>query len=241
MCFTETWLNPNIADDDIKFSDYRPPFRRDRSDGPGGGICVYVTNNIYATRRTDLELNDIECIWIEVSLNNKKLLIGTFYRPPTSKPPTLKSIENSIGLACDTDINDILIVGDFNLDILKHASGNKINSICQQFNLHNLIQEPSHFTEIFSSIIDLVLTSNKNSVLLSGVGEPFLEQNIRYHCPVFVTLSLTKVHVNLSQYIFGYMIEEISMAYEMHFLNLTGQQYSITTLIFTLTKSPTSF
>ena len=71
-------------------------------------------------------------------------------------------------------------------------SGNKINSICQQFNLHNLIQEPTHFTEISSSIIDLVLTSNKNSVLLSGVGEPFLEQNIRYHCPVFCILEFNK-------------------------------------------------
>ena len=36
------------------------------------------------------------------------------------------------------------------------------------------------------------MTSNKDSVLLSGVGEPFLEQNIRYHCPVFCILSFNK-------------------------------------------------
>ena len=137
-------------------------------------------------------MEDIECIWIEVSLNHKKLLIGTFYRPPNSPASTLSSIETSIGLAYDTNINDILIVGDFNLDTQKQASGNKINVICQQFNLHNLIQEPTHFTESSSSIIDLLLTSNTNSVLLSGIGEPFLDQDIRYHCPVFCILAFDK-------------------------------------------------
>ena len=192
MCFTETWLNHTITDEDIKFSDYKPPFRRDRQSDSHGGICVYVKETIYAKRRNDLELEDIECIWIEVSLNHKKLLIGTFYRPPNSPASTLSSIESSIGLAYDTNINDILIVGDFNLDTQKQASGNKINGICQQFNLHNLIQEPTHFTESSSSIIDLLLTSNTNSVLLSGVGEPFLDQDIRYHCPVFCILAFNK-------------------------------------------------
>ena len=29
-------------------------------------------------------------------------------------------------------------------------------------------------------------------VLLSGVGEPFLEQNIRYHCPIYCVLKFDK-------------------------------------------------
>ena len=43
------------------------------------------------------------------------------------------------------------------------------------------------------SIIDLFLVSNKNRVLLSGVGEPFLDQNIRYHCPIYCVYSFDKV------------------------------------------------
>ncbi|MCG8096969.1 MAG: hypothetical protein JAZ17_25655, partial [Candidatus Thiodiazotropha endolucinida] len=65
--------------------------------------------------------------------------------------------------------------------------------ICQQFSLHQLIDEPTHFTESFSSILDLFLTGNKNNVLLSGVGEPFLGQNIRYHCPIYCVLTFQKV------------------------------------------------
>ena len=41
-------------------------------------------------------------------------------------------------------------------------------------------------------MIDLILTSNRNSIILSGVGEPFLEQNIRYHCLVYCVLNFVK-------------------------------------------------
>ena len=55
-----------------------------------------------------------------------------------------------------------------------------------------MITDPTHFTETSNSIIDLFLTSNKTDVLLSGVGEPFLEQNIRYHCPIYCILKFDK-------------------------------------------------
>lgn len=157
-----------------------------------GGVCVYVDNTLYAKRRNDLELQNIECVWIEVSLHGKKILIGTFYRPPNSTNETLTVIENSIGLANDTNIQDILVTGDFNLDILKQNTNRKISNICQYFGLTSLITEPTHFTETSSSLIDLFLTSNKTNVLLSGVGEPFLEQNIRYHCPIYCVFKFRK-------------------------------------------------
>ncbi|MEW8548237.1 MAG: endonuclease/exonuclease/phosphatase family protein, partial [Candidatus Thiodiazotropha sp.] len=193
VCLSETWLDHRTTDNDIIMHGFNVPYRRDRLGDNHGGICVYVKENLYAKRRIDLEIQDIECLWIEVSCNRNKLLIGTFYRPPNSPTSTLESIENSIGLAYDTNINNILITGDFNLDTLKPASSRKVETLCQQFNLHNLINEPTHFTESSSSIIDLMLTSNKHGVMLSGVGEPCLEQAVRYHCPIFCILDFKKV------------------------------------------------
>ena len=46
------------------------------------------------------------------------------------------------------------------------------------------MNEPTNFT-VFIVYIDLLITSRKQSIFLSGVGEPFLGQNIRCHCPVF--------------------------------------------------------
>ena len=77
--------------------------------------------------------------------------------------------------------------------MLKQCSNRKINDICLQFNLEQLINEPTHYTESSSSIIDLFLSSKKkDTILLSGVGEPFLEQNIRYHCPIYCVFNFNK-------------------------------------------------
>ena len=66
------------------------------------------------------------------------------------------SIEESIGLARDTRINDIIITGDFNINVLAEPSARTINDLCQQYELRQLIDEPTHYTEHTSSIINLI-------------------------------------------------------------------------------------
>ena len=145
--------------------------------------------NTYSRCRQDQEPPNIECVWIEISTHNKKYLIATFFRPPNSTNEVISSIEDSIALAFDTNIPNILITGDFNLDISKPSASRKVRELCQHFSLDQLINEPTHYTELSSSIIDLFLTFKKNNVLLSGVGEPIFDQNIRYHCPVYCVLN----------------------------------------------------
>ena len=40
----------------------------------------------------------------------------------------------------------------------------------------------------------MILISNHNSILLSGVGHPFLNQESWYLCPLFSVLNFTKTH-----------------------------------------------
>ncbi|MEW8544644.1 MAG: endonuclease/exonuclease/phosphatase family protein, partial [Candidatus Thiodiazotropha sp.] len=193
ICLTETWLDDRTSNNALNLNEYNL-YRRDRAGDNHGGICVYAKQNIYSRRRPDIERPNIECLWIEVSIhNNKKILLGTFYRPPNSTQEVLSSIEDSISLAFDSNIQNILITGDFNLDILKQPFDKKVFDLCQHFSLDQLINEPTHYTESSSSIIDLFLTSNKNNILLSGVGDPILDQNIRYHCPVYCVLKFDKL------------------------------------------------
>ena len=175
ICITETWLDRRTRDDILNIQGFKL-HRRDREGDSHGGICVYVQQNLYSRRRNDLELPDIECIWIEINTHNRKQLRGTFYRPPNSDNTVLATIEDSIGLAFDTNMQNILITGDFNLDTQKQVSNKKIIDICQQFNLTQLITEPTHYTETSSSTIDLLFASDSNDILLSGVGVPFLDQ-----------------------------------------------------------------
>ena len=91
----------------------------------------------------------------------------------------------------DNDVSDVIITGDFNLSFLDSASRNKLLSVVNQYSLCQIIDEPTHFTETSSSITDLFFTRNQN-VIVSGVGDAFLDQNIRYHCPDFAVFKFDK-------------------------------------------------
>ena len=190
--FTETWLNPSVPTNDLTIDSYRIPERKDRPGDSHGGVILYVKNNIHYTRRQDLELRGVESIWIELTLKHKHILFGVFYRPPNSEAVIFSAIEDSINLAVDSGVNDIIITGDFNLNMQNVQSARKITSLCEQLSLIQSIKEPTHFTETSSSLIDLLLVNNNEHLILSGVGDPFLHQDIRYHCPVFGVFNFRK-------------------------------------------------
>ena len=71
ISLTKTWLSDSIQTDNLKFSNFQTPFRRDRAGDRHGGILVYVKRDILCKRRPELELVNIECIWIEI--NTKRI------------------------------------------------------------------------------------------------------------------------------------------------------------------------
>ena len=96
ICLTETCrLGPNTTDEALRIDDYSL-YRRDRPTDNHCGVCVYIKEDIYSRRRTDLELPHVECVWVEINIHHKKILIGAFYKPPNSPTQTLSYIEDSI-------------------------------------------------------------------------------------------------------------------------------------------------
>jgi hypothetical protein len=192
MSFTETWLKGDNSDDSIELLNFQKPFRRDR--GPeknGGGVVVYIKENIYAYRRPDLEVNGIEAIWIQIKINGNKVLYGTFYVPPKSNTDSWNKVENSIESAVNDDsIDYVIVTGDFN-DNQLDVNNVKMRNISMQYSLQQLVEDPTNFTEHSSSLIDLILTNDVNFVPYAGVGPPLLDQ-VRYHCPVIGFLNAPK-------------------------------------------------
>ena len=100
-------------------------------------------------------------------------------------------MESSIEMAInDTAIDDVIITGDFNDNQLDY-SRTKISFLLTKFSLLQMIDEPTHFTEHSSSLIDLILTNNVNRLIYTGVG-PALTEQIRYHCPVIGFINYPK-------------------------------------------------
>ena len=193
LTFSETWLNETTHTDDLHLNSYHPPERKDREANRYGGVMLYVKSVLAYSRRRDLEPGGLECIWIDLFLHHKHILIGTFYRPPGSGSEYYDRIEESLQLAVDTGIDDIIITGDFNYDMLKPTTNRIVSSLCHQFGLQQIIEEPTHFTENSSSLIDIILVSNASKIVLSNVSDPYLNQNLRYHCPVLCAFNFQKV------------------------------------------------
>ena len=48
----------------------------------GGGLSIYIMNNIDHTKRCDLERNETEVILLELTVSRKKTLVYFIYGPP---------------------------------------------------------------------------------------------------------------------------------------------------------------
>ncbi|MCU7958190.1 MAG: hypothetical protein KZQ67_16545, partial [gamma proteobacterium symbiont of Bathyaustriella thionipta] len=82
---SETKLNVSHPDSAFVIDGFQAPFRRDRKINSGGGLLVYVKNDVRASRRSDLEHDNLECVWLEVKpVKSKPFLVGNIYRPPNS-------------------------------------------------------------------------------------------------------------------------------------------------------------
>ena len=189
LSFTESWLKDTNTADSIELLNYQIPFRKDGGgDKKGGGIVVYVKDNIYATRRFDLEIQDIEVIWIQLKICNKKVLYGIFYVPPHTSIEAWEKVESSIESAVnDVNCDYVIATGDYN------DNQECVNSRMKRtsYSLEQLITDPTNFAEYSPSILDLIVTNSIDFVPYTGVMPPLLDQ-IRYHCPVFGIINCPK-------------------------------------------------
>ena len=185
------------------------PERKDWVGESHGGVIIYVKEGLHYKGRQDLERRGFECIWIELSNNHKCTFFCLFYRPPNSDLAYYSLIEDSFHLAVDSGINNIIITGDLNFNMLHPQSSRKVHTFCTQFALFQAINEPTHFTETSSSLLDILLVSNNSHLIVSGVGDPFLNQEHRYHFQFSVyTISLNP-NPNPLFGIYGNMIKVI--------------------------------
>ena len=76
--FSETWLNNDINSNELKIINFKDPFRCDR-DIRAGGVAIYVKENIACKRRSDLEINNPECVWIELKICGRLILVAGIY------------------------------------------------------------------------------------------------------------------------------------------------------------------
>ena len=114
FCVSETWLHEYIKYDEIHIPGYNI-YRRDRKTGAGGGVCIYVKENIYVNLRTDLMFENIEAIWAEIRQGDTQYLVSCIYRPPSATKEYYERIVDMFESARMTEY-PVLSLGDLNFD-----------------------------------------------------------------------------------------------------------------------------
>jgi hypothetical protein len=137
----------------------------------------------------------LESLFIEIALpNNSKFTIGTLYRPgathPTLTPQELfhEFIELFSNLLDNiSDRSNLIILGDFNLDVLQFGSNNKCNDYVDllfSFGLLQIVTRPTRCNDNSATLIDHIVTNIKAPVYDINI----LTSRISDHFPVIFTL-----------------------------------------------------
>lgn len=111
IALSETWLDSSVTDSEVHLDGFSI-VRRDR-DRQGGGVCLYISNDLAFTERKDLDTDKLEAVWVNLLLpKSKPILIGSCYRPRRQSVFTelLEYVLNSV--RSDTEW---FILGDFNI------------------------------------------------------------------------------------------------------------------------------
>ena len=143
-----------------------------------GGVAIYVKNDLICKPRPDLDIPQLEAVWIETKLNQETFLVGSFYRPPEARVSYWDLIDDSIKLAMSTP-HKLVILGDFNADC-KDNTHPHVQRILNYNGLHQLVTEPTHHLPDSKTLIDLILTPNPNLIDKIGVLAPVCS---KHSCP----------------------------------------------------------
>lgn len=188
-CVNETWLNEKIDTNTIHIDGYNT-IRNDRSGKIGGGLIVFLKKRLkYKTVEASHVIigeHTIEFIFCEILLNNRKLLIGSFYNHPDLECSDLIFHKlTDLGHLYD----EVLLLGDFNTNILKQCGKtDRFLDTLDALGMKTIGKEPTFFHSYGASQLDLIISNNPDKILRFGqVSVP----NISHHDLIFASVDVS--------------------------------------------------
>ena len=134
---SETETDESFPKRNFLIEGFSTPYSLD-CNSKGGGIMLYVRADI-PSNLLAFEDKPIESLFIELNLQNTKILINCSYNPHKSEiKKHLTALRNSLDLH-SSKYEKILILGDFNVEI-EEAN---MKSFCENYNLKSLIKQPT--------------------------------------------------------------------------------------------------
>ena len=129
-----------------------------------------------------------ESLFIELTLNGKKIIIGSVYRPPKTPGLTFtqqffqfSEIMSNLLAELSNNSDQVFIYGDFNLNVLEVANNKFIAEYIEtvfSFGFLQLVTRPTRINENSATIIDHILTNcniqeHETTIICSKLSDHF--------------------------------------------------------------------
>ena len=186
LALTETFLNTNCCFD-LNINGYLPIFRKDRTLRPGGGVALYVRDSLFAVRRSEFEILELEALWVEIKSSKLNLMLCVCYRTPNTGQVFRDNFQDSLDRVKQSGNANVIIIGDLNADP-GYANGPKPKYFSESNILNINITSPTRITSVGATILDQILPSTSVNVTNCRVGDPFHKSD---HCSIYCNTSLS--------------------------------------------------
>jgi len=139
----------------------------------GGGVAAYISHKYTEgqmwRRRTDLEVENIETMWIEfIPPKSKSFLLCVVYRPPDGSRYLYDNFSELFNDQLTKGVNngrkEVILMGDINVDFLKRNCHENIKTILQVNGLKQLVKSATRITEHSTTLIDIITSNNPTNI-----------------------------------------------------------------------------
>ena len=164
---TESWMHDGIEDREVNMEGFTL-FRRDRGRGDkkrGGGVLLYVSNDLDAVRVGECTVRKSETLWVKIKdLGGDYINVGVCYRSPTASMEEEEDLVKEISENCR---RRALVLGDFNYGDInwetlqaENGSSRKFMEIISDLFLTQHVKEGTRGERI----LDVVLSTGQDMV-----------------------------------------------------------------------------
>jgi exonuclease III len=119
IALSETWLIENNHEI-VGFQNYNHVFMY-RQGKIGGGVSILLKNGVQYHELVEFSLlnETIDCIYVEIKMIGKNIIIGCIYRLPNSNLTQFSECIFSILKKVSKPNKHVYLLGDYNIDLLK--------------------------------------------------------------------------------------------------------------------------
>lgn len=96
----------------------------------------------------------IELLLVDLKLTQKTITCGLYYRPPSSDSSNLDELESTLEELPAPLLKNLLLTGDFNIDLISSPNHPQLSSIHYKFGLKQAVTSPTRESATSATLID---------------------------------------------------------------------------------------